>query len=45
MNRIAILSNVTMELVAQKLKSSFEGYIPAVSNPWQQEIFYKESGL
>ena len=45
MNRIAILSNVTMELVAEKLKRNFEVYIPEGFNTWQQEIFYKESGL
>ena len=45
MNKIAILSNVTMDLVAAKLKRNFEVYIPAGFDTWQQEVFYEDSGL
>lgn len=45
MNKIAILSNVTMDLVAEKLKKNFDLYLPAGFDTWQQEVFHKDSGL
>ncbi len=44
-NRIAVLSNVTMDLVTAKLKSDFDIYIPDGFNTWQQEVYDVGSGL
>lgn len=37
--KIALLSNVTMDMLAKKLKKNFEVYIPAGFDNWGQEIF------
>lgn len=45
MNRIAVLSNVTIELVLSELKKEFSLYIPAGFDTWQQEVYNHDSGL
>ena len=45
MKKIAILSNVTVNMIADKLKGKAEVYIPAGFDTWQQEIFHPESEL
>lgn len=45
MRRIAILSNVTIHFIADKLKDKVNVYVPAGFDTWQQEIFSQESGL
>ena len=45
MNRIAVLSNVTIELVLSELKKEFSLYISAGFDTWQQEVYNHDSGL
>lgn len=45
MKKIAILSNITVNMIADKLKGKAEVYIPAGFDTWQQEIFHPESEL
>ncbi len=45
MNKIAILSNVTIDFVAEKLKRDFDIYLPAGFDTWQQDVLHKDSGL
>lgn len=44
-NRIAVLSNVTIDFVISKLKNDFDIYIPDGFNTWQQEVYNVDSGL
>lgn len=37
--KIALLSNVTVDMLARKLKKTYEVYIPAGFDSWGQEIF------
>lgn len=43
--KIAILSNVTVDLVKQKLKREYEVYTPEGFDTWVQEVINPESGL
>ncbi len=45
MKKIALLSNVTVDLVAGRLKNDAEVYIPPGFNVWQQEIRDPSAGL
>ncbi len=45
MKKTAILSNFTVNMIADKLKGKTEVYIPAGFDTWQQEIFDPESEL
>lgn len=44
-NRIAVLSNVTMDFVISELNREFDIYIPDGFDTWQQEIYHEDSGL
>ena len=43
--RFALLSNVTVELLAGMLKNTGEVYLASGFDTWQQEILASESGL
>ena len=43
--RIALLSNITVDLLADMLKKTFEVYLPSGFDGWQQEILLPTSGL
>lgn len=43
--KIAILSNVTVDLIKQKLKREYEVYTPEGFDTWVQEVINPESGL
>ena len=43
--KIALLSNVTVDMLARKLKKAYEVYIPAGFDSWGQEIFNDYSPL
>ena len=43
--KIAILSNVTVDLIKQKLKREYEVYIPEGYDTWVQEVLNPNSGL
>jgi HAD-superfamily phosphatase, subfamily IIIC/FkbH-like domain len=43
--RLALLSNVTIELLAESLKKTADIYIPPGFNTWRQEILDPASGL
>lgn len=43
--QIALLSNVTMDMLVQKLKKDFDIYMPAGFDTWGQEIIDTNSGL
>lgn len=43
--RIALLSNVTVSMLSQKLKKEYDVYVPDGFNTWEQEIFNPSSLL
>ena len=43
--RFALLSNVTVDILAGMLKSTGEVYLASGFDTWQQEILLPESGL
>ena len=43
--KIAILSNVTVDLIKQKLKKEYEVYVPQGFDTWIQEIINPDSNL
>ena len=43
--RLALLSNVTVDLLAGMLKNNMEVYLPAGYDTWQQELMVPASGL
>ncbi len=43
--RVALLSNVTVDLLADQLRHDVDIYIPAGFDTWQQEILSEDSGL
>ncbi len=45
MDKIAILTNVTTEILAVKLKNRFDVYQPSGFNTWQQEVLDGSAGL
>lgn len=45
MDKIAILSNITVDLIISNLKDRFEIYSPVGFDTWQQEIFNESSEL
>ncbi len=45
MKKIALLSNVTVDLIASRLKNDIESYIPTGFNAWQQEILNPLAGI
>lgn len=45
MAKIALLSNVTVDLLAEKLGKQFDVYLPNGYDAWQQDIFTDTSGL
>ena len=43
--RVALLSNITVDLIAVKLNKKYEFYLPAGFDTWLQEALNPESGL
>ncbi len=43
--KIALLSNVTVDLIAGKLRKEYEFYLPEGFDTWVQEVFSSTSGL
>ncbi len=43
--KVALLSNVTVEMVALKLKKKFDVFVPAGFDSWGQEIFQEQSEI
>ncbi len=43
--RVALLSNVTVDLLADQLRHDVDIYVPAGFDTWQQEILSADSGL
>ena len=43
--RLALLSNVTVDLLAGMVKKNHEVYLSAGFDTWQQELFMPSSGL
>lgn len=43
--RVALLSNVTMDMVALRLRKKYDVYIPAGFDSWGQEIFLESSEI
>ncbi|GFI42909.1 hypothetical protein IMSAGC018_00573 [Lachnospiraceae bacterium] len=43
--KAALLSNVTVDMIGQKLRNEFQIYIPEGFDTWIQEIVNPDSGL